>query len=267
MPFIETNDHTNLSYWQWGTGAPVVFISGFGTGGAMWEYQMLPLSDRGLRCIGYDRRGHGRSDDPGRDYDFDTFADDLAALMTRLNLHEVTLAGQSLGCGEIARYLSRHGTSRIARVALIGNAISPTMPSIVETVENPHGIPRQVFDKNIERMLTDRPSYFSDLAIKFFRLGEAWPWPESISSEMVQWLIQLALASSPKAQLETFRSHWQTDFRADVRAITVPTLIIHGNDDQNAPVDMFGRPMAEAITASQFKIYEGAGHGLFLTHK
>src|SRR5690349_3117721 len=133
MPYIETNDHTSLYYWQWGTGAPVVFISGFGTGGAMWEYQMLPLSDQGLRCISYDRRGHGRSDDPGHGYDFDTFADDLATLITHLDLHEVTLVGQSLGSGEIARYLLHYGTSRIARVVLVAPAISPILPSIVET--------------------------------------------------------------------------------------------------------------------------------------
>jgi pimeloyl-ACP methyl ester carboxylesterase len=128
-------------------------------------------------------------------------------------------------------------------------------------------MPRQVFDKNIERMLTDRPSYFSDLAIKFLNLGAAWPWPEVTSSEMARWIIQVALESSPKAQLETFRAQCQTDFRSDVRAITVPTLIIHGANDQNAPLEMFGRPMAEAIAGSQFKIYEGAAHGLFLSHK
>jgi non-heme chloroperoxidase len=153
MPFFETSDHTSLYYRDWGTGAPVVFVGSIVLSSEMWEYQMLPLSEHGLHCIAYDRRGHGRSDDPGRGYDFNTLADDLAALLELLDLHQVTLVGQSMGCSEIARYLARHGTDRIARVALI----SPTTPFLLRREDNPEGAPREVFDAHVAAQLRDRP--------------------------------------------------------------------------------------------------------------
>ncbi len=263
MPFIETNDHTSLYYRDWGTGTPVVFVNSAVLSGAMWEYQMVPLSEHGLRCIAYDRRGHGRSDDPGRGYDFDTLADDLAQLLVQLDLHEIALVGQSMGCAEIARYLSRHGTSRIARVVLI----SPITPFLLRTEDNPEGAPRAVFDAHLAAQLKDRPFYNStDAAIKYFGLGSKWPEPEVVSSEMIQWLTRLILETSPKANIECFRAFWETDFRPDMRSFTVPTLIIHGENDQNAPL-ICGRRTAQAISGSQLKVYEDAAHGLFLTHK
>ncbi len=263
MPFIETSDHTSLYYRDWGTGMPVMFVSAWALSGAMWEYQMVPLSDQGLRCIAYDRRGHGRSDDPGRGYEIDRLADDLAALLTQLDLREVTLVGNSMGCGEIARYLSRHGTSRVARVALI----SPSMPCILERADNPEGVPRSALDAHIAALHKDRVLYFADGTLKYFGLGSRWPAPEVLSPELVQWAIRLILESSPKAVIECMRTNWETDFRPDLRAFTVPTLIIHGNNDQNAPLDMCGRRTARLIAESQLKVYEGAPHGLFLTHK
>ncbi len=263
MSFFETKDHTSLYYRDWGTGAPVVFVNSAVLSGAMWEYQMLPLSDQGLRCIAFDRRGHGRSDDPGRGYDMDTLADDLAQLLIQLDLREVTLVGQSMGCAEIARYLTRHGTSRIARVALI----SPITPFLMQTEDNPEGAPREIFEAHLAAQLNDRPHYNGDAGvIKYFGLGSRWPGPEVVSSEMKQWLTRLIFETSPKANIECFRSFWQTDFRPDMRSFTVPTLIIHGANDQNAPISC-GRRTAQAIAGSQLKIYEGAAHGLFLTHK
>ena len=263
MPFIKTSDGTSLYYRDWGAGPPVVFVSSWALGGAMWEYQMAPLCDHGLRCIAYDRRGHGRSDDPGSGYAFDTLADDLATLIAQLDLHEVTLVGHSMGCCEIARYLGRHGASRVARVALI----SPTTPFILRTADNPEGAPRIALDAGIAALRQDRPRYFAEGAIKFFGIGSQWPRPTAVSSEMVQWAIQLILQSSPYAVVECMRAHWETDFRPDMAAFTVPTLIIHGDNDQSAPLDLCGRRTARLIAGSHLNVYEGAPHGLFLTDK
>jgi non-heme chloroperoxidase len=263
MPYIETNDHTSLYYRDWGTGIPVVFVNSAVLSGAMWEYQMLPLSDQGLRCISLDRRGHGRSDDPGHGYDMDTLADDLGTLIAHLNLREVTLVGQSMGCAEIARYLSRHGTSRIARVVLI----STITPCLLQSEDNPQGAPRAVFETHVAAQLKDRPHYNGPEGVsRYFGLGSRWPESDVVSPEIVQWLVRLVLETSPKANIECFRSFWQTDFRPDMLAFTVPTLIIHGANDQNAPL-LCSQRTAQAIEGSQLKIYEGAGHGLFLTHK
>jgi non-heme chloroperoxidase len=263
MPYFQSNDQTSLYYRDWGTGAPVVFVNSAVLSGAMWEYQMLPLSEHGLRCIAFDRRGHGRSDDPGRGYDMDTLADDLAQLLIHLDLHDVTLIGQSMGCAEIARYLTRHGTNRIARVALI----STITPFLLQTEDNPEGAPREIFEAHVAAQLDDRPHYNREAgAIKYFGLGSRWPEAEVVSPEMKRWLMQLILETSPKANIECFRSFWQTDFRPDMRSFTVPTLIIHGANDQNAPV-LCGHRTARAIAGSQFKLYEGAAHGLLFTHK
>lgn len=263
MPFFETNDHTSLYYRDWGTGAPVVFVNSAVLSGAMWEYQMLPLCDHGLRCIAFDRRGHGRSDDPGRGFDMDTLADDIACLLDHLDLHEVTLVGQSMGCAEIARYLTRHGSSRIARVALI----SPITPCLLQREDNPEGAPREVFEAHLAAQLNDRPHYNNKAGgIRYLGLGSRWPEDDLISEEMQEWIGQLVLEPSPKANIECFRSFWLDDFRPDMRSFTMPTLIIHGANDQNAPVAC-GRRTAQAISGSQFKLYEGAAHGLYLTHK
>ncbi|GCE15431.1 alpha/beta fold hydrolase [Tengunoibacter tsumagoiensis] len=263
MPRIETNDHASLYYRSWGIGKPVVFVSGYAWSGAMWEYQMISLSEQGVRCIAYDRRGHGRSDDPGDGYDFNTLADDLAQLLTQLDLREVTLVGQSMGCCEIARYLSRHGASRVDRVALI----SPAVSCILQSEENPSGVPKFVLDQHLSSLQQDRPLYLNGVAIKYSGLGSTWPWPSLLSPEMAQWGVQQTLETSLKALIETLRSHWGTDFRPDLHAFTMPTLVIHGDSDQNAPLESFGRPAAQAIVQSQLKVYEGAAHGLFLTHK
>ncbi len=264
MPFFETNDKTSLYYRDWGTGTPVVFVSAWSLSGAMWEYQMLPLSDQGLRCIAYDRRGHGRSDDPGRGYDFDTLADDLAGLLVHLDLKGVTLVGNSTGCCEVIRYLSRHGTDRIARVVLT----STRTPFLTKTEDNPEGVPRAFLDQANVALTTDRPFYMEDGAIKYFGLGSRWPiGGEVLSSAMVQWMIRFILEASPKAILELSRSAIEADFRPEMSACTVPTLVIHGGKDQGAPLDLCGRKTAQAIPGSQLKVYEDAMHGLFLTHR
>ena len=194
MPFFETSDRTKLTIWTPGHRHARGVLEQLVGLRRMWQYQMVPLSNQGLRCIAYDRRGHGRSDDPGRGYEFDTLADDLAALIAQLDLHDITLVGHSMGCNEIARYLSRHGTSRIARVALIGTLT----PFILKTANNPEGVPKIALDQTIAALQRDRPSYVTDGAIKFFGLGSKWPGPPVLSSEMVQWIIRLALESRSK---------------------------------------------------------------------
>jgi non-heme chloroperoxidase len=264
MPFFETNDQTSLYYRDWGTGSPVVFVSAWSLSGAMWEYQMLPLSDQGLRCIAYDRRGHGRSDDPGFGYQFDTLSDDLAALLAHLDLTGVTLVGNSTGCCEIIRYLSRHGADRIARVVLT----STRTPFLTKTEDNPEGVPPPLLDQANAVLTTDRPFYMEHGAIKYFGLGSTWPLGgEVLSSAMVQWMVRLILEVSPKAILDLSRAANETDFRPEMSACTVPTLIIHGGSDQGAPLDLCGRRTAQAIPGSQLKVYEDAAHGLFLTHR
>ncbi len=164
MSYIESGDGNRLFYKDWGSGKPVVFVAGWSVGSDMWEYQLAPLAKQGLRCIAYDRRGHGRSDQPGRGYDFDTLADDLSAVLERLDLRDVTLVGHSMGCGEIVRYLSRHGSSRVKRIALLG----PTMPFLLKTADNPDGIEPAAFEAARAAMLQDRPKWLWDNADPFF---------------------------------------------------------------------------------------------------
>lgn len=263
MPYLETADGTRLHYTDWGTGTPVVFVSSWALSGAMWEYQQCALTDAGLRCVTYDRRGHGHSDDPGRGYDFDTFADDLAALLERLDLRNVTLVGHSMGCMEIIRYLARHGTDRIARAVLI----SPTAPMILQTPENPGGVPQAALDYQLAALQNDRPRYFGDGAINFFGLGAAWPATPVLSNEIVEWAIRLILSTPLRVVTTCMRIHWETDFRTDLAACSIPTTIIHGDRDLNAPLEMCGHKIAEAIPHSELRVYQGAPHGLFLTDK
>ncbi|MGV0029087.1 alpha/beta fold hydrolase [Phormidesmis priestleyi] len=257
---IETRDGISLFHYDWGTGQPVVFVHGWGLGAGMWEYQMTDLSNRGLRCIAYDKRGCGRSDQPGHGYDFDTLADDLASLIEQLDLRNVTLVGFSAGCGDVARYLSRHGMGRIARSVLIGSVT----PFLAKTADNPEGIDPSVFDEMIAALRRDRPRYLAASAPSFFGAGLP---TVSVSPELIQWGVGLALQASPKATIEMVRAFSETDFRSDMPAFTMPTLTIHGDQDQNHPIDLTGQKTAQAIPGNQFKVYEGAAHGLFVTHK
>ena len=258
--YIETRDGTRLFYKDWGTGKPVVFIHGWALGADMWEYQMPYLAGEGLRCIAYDKRGCGRSGQPWGGYDFETFADDLAAVIDQLHLHEVTLVGHSMGCGDITRYLSRHGAGRVARAALV----APTTPFILKTADNPEGLDKSVFDNIVAELGRDRPRFLAAGAPAFFGRGG----PNSpISPEMIQWAVGLFFQASPKAMTDMIRAMSETDFRKDLHAFTVPTLVIHGDADQGAPIDLTGRKTAEAISGSQLKVYESAAHGLFITEK
>jgi len=252
--YFETADGTNLFYRDWGTGKPVVFIHSWAANSDMWQYQMIHLAGNNLRCIAYDRRGHGRSSDPDRGYEFDTLADDLAKLIDHLNLRDVVLVGHSMAGGEIVRYLTRHGATRVARIVLL----APTTPFILKTADNPGGIDKNFFDQVRSVWAKDFPKWLADNTPPFFN-------PET-SRETMQWGINMALQSSLKALMECNHAVTETDFRAEMLKITVPTLIIHGDADRSALIDLTGRKSAKLILGCQFKLYEGAPHGLFITH-
>jgi non-heme chloroperoxidase len=254
-PFVETRDGTQLFYRDWGSGAPVVFMSGWALTSDCWGYQMVRLSDSGLRCIAYDRRGHGRSSDPGRGFEADTLADDLAAVLDALDLKNVTLVTHSMAGGEAVRYLSRHGSKRIARLALV----AATLPFLTKTADNPDGIDPAVFENGRRNvLLRDFPKALRD-NMRPFGVAET-------SDAMLEWIASLMLRCSMKALVECNRALTSTDFRPDLAKLEVPTLIVHGDKDVSAPLAITGRKTAALVPKATMKIYEGAPHGLFLTH-
>jgi pimeloyl-ACP methyl ester carboxylesterase len=260
MPMVEARDGTKLYVKDWGSGPPVVFIHGWPVNADMWEYQMPALAAQGLRCVAYDRRGFGRSDQPWGGYDYDTFADDLSAVMEALDLRGATLVGFSMGGGEVARFLSRHGAGRVSKAVLL----AAVTPFLLKTPDNPDGADRSNFDQIVEGLQKDRPNFLNTFAKPFFGAG---PLTFSISSEIMQWTLMLALQASPKATIDCVRAFSETDFRPDMPAFTVPTLIIHGTADQTVPIDGSARVAARMIPGARLVEYDGASHALFFTEK
>lgn len=256
-PYLETGDGAQLFHLDWGTGKPVVFTHAWSLNADLWEYPMAELSEHGLRCVAYDRRGHGRSSDPGRGYDFDSLADDLAMVLDRLDLREVTLVGHSMGGGEIARYLARHGAARIAKTVLV----SSVTPVVAKLPDNADGADPAVYDTIVASLKADRPAAVT-AGVPLFTGPEG-----ALSPAMVQWLTTQFLRASLKGTIECMRAVGSSDFRRDLRAFTMPTLIVHGDADMLNPLDKTGRRTAQAIRGSELKVYEGAPHGVTLTHK
>jgi len=255
--FIETAPGVKLAFTDWGNGKPVVFVHAWALPSAMWDYQISALSENGLRCIAYDRRGHGRSSRPGTGYDCDTLADDLAALLTTLDLRGVTLVSHSFGCAEVVRYLSRHGSARIEKIALIAPAATPF---VTRTADNPNGFPADQLEFFRTSILqADFPKWLEDGKKAFF-VAETSP-------GLQDWIARLMLSTPLPVAIECNRRITATDFRSELPKIAVPALIVHGDRDASAPIDMTGRPTAALIPHAQLKVYEGAPHGLFLTHK
>lgn len=253
--FVRTPDGVNLFYRDWGVGAPVVFVASWSMPSDSWFYPMLALSEQGLRCVAFDRRGHGRSSDPGRGYDFDTLADDIAAVLGTLDLRGVTLVGHSVAGAEIVRYLTRHGSERISRIALL----STTTPLLLKTADNPNGIDADVFEgMRRDQLMRDFPRWIEDNLQPFAT-------PQT-SPQMLEWVRSMALQASLQALVQMNRALTTEDFRAELAEIAVPTLVIHGDHDVSSPIDLTGRATAELILGAQLKIYEGAPHGLFVTH-
>lgn len=261
MASITTRDGTRLYFKDWGAGQPVVLCHGWPLSSDNWEAQMLFLAYRGYRCIAHDRRGHGRSSQPSGGNDMDTYADDLAQVIEHLDLRDVVLVGFSTGGGEVARYIGRHGTGRIARIALI-SAVPPVM---VKSASNPRGTPIEVFDDLRARSLADRSQLYRDLASGPF-FGANRPGAK-VSQGMMDWFWLQGMMGGLKNTYECIEAFSETDFTEDLAAFDVPTLVLHGDDDQIVPIDASARISSKLIAGAELKVYPGAPHGLISTHQ
>ena len=260
MPTITTKDGTEIYYKDWGKGKPVVFSHGWPLSSDAWEDQMFFLASNGYRVIAHDRRGHGRSSQPWNGNDLDTYADDLAELFEKLDLKDAIMIGHSTGGGEVARYIGRHGTKRVAKAILIG-AIPPLM---LRTEANPEGLPIDVFNGLRDSVLADRSQFFTDLSLPFYSYNR----PGAKISEGVRdffWL-QGMMAGMP-ASYFCIKAFSETDLTEDLKKFDVPTLFIHGDDDQIVPIDDAARKAVKIVKNATLKVYPGAPHGLATTHK
>lgn len=260
MPIITTSDGTQIYFKDWGSGQPVLFSHGWPLTADAWEDQMVFLAANGFRCIAHDRRGHGRSSQPWNGNDMDTYADDLAALVETLDITGAIHVGHSTGGGEVARYIGRHGSQRVAKAVLIG-AVPPLM---LKTPTNPDGLPMETFDGIRAGVLSDRSQFFHDLATPFYGANR----PGAMVSLGLRdsfWL--QGMQAGFKGVIDCIKAFSETDFTDDLRKIDVPTLIIHGDDDQIVPIGASALLSSKLVKDSTLKIYPGASHGLCSTHK
>jgi non-heme chloroperoxidase len=264
MPYVKKNaensSSVNIFFEDLGTGKPVVLIHGWPVSHEMWEYQVDALVNAGYRCIAYDRRGFGQSDRPWHGYDYDTLAADLHEVITALNLNDVTLVGFSMGGGEVVRYLGKYGSARVTKAILISSVV----PLLLKTEDHEDGVPREVFDGMITGLLNDRPAFLAEFGRQFFSADEH---NKPVSQEIQNWMYQLAIVASPRATTECVRSFSETNFRTDLSVITIPVLIIHGNDDKIVPINITSDVTSSLLPNSEYHVIEGASHGVFLTHK
>ncbi len=257
---ITTGDGTQIYYKDWGEGQPVVFSHGWPLNADAWESQMVFLAQNGCRAIAHDRRGHGRSSQPSGGNEMDTYADDLAALFEELDLHEAVMVGHSTGGGEVARYVGRHGTSRVAKAVLV-SAIPPLM---LKTETNPDGLPIEVFDELRAGLIADPSQFYRDLAAPFF--GANRPGSEVSQGAQDAFWFQSEQAGLKNAY-ECIKAFSETDLTEDLKRFDVPTLIVHGDDDQIVPIVASALISSKIVEDATLKVYEGAPHGLAVTHK
>ena len=258
MPTITTRDGTEIFYKDWGTGLPVVFSHGWPLNADAWDMQLMFLASRGYRAIAHDRRGHGRSSQPWNGNEMDTYADDLAELLDALDVTGVTLVGHSTGGGEVTRYVGRYGTARVAKVVLVG-AIPPLM---LKTAANPGGLPREPFDAIRAGVAGDRSQFYKDLSAPFYGANR----PGSTVSQGVRdafWL--MSMQAGLKGAYDCIKAFSETDFTEDLKRFDVPTLIIHGEDDQIVPIGASARQSVKLVPGATLKVYPGAPHGLTMT--
>lgn len=262
MSTLITDDGTQIYYKDWGSGRPVVFSHGWPLNSDSWENQMFHIAANGLRAVAHDRRGHGRSSQPWHGHNMDTYADDLAQLIETLDLRDVVLVGFSTGGGEVTRYIGRHGRSRVAKVALVG-AVPPQM---LKTPSNPGGLPIEVFEGLRAASLADRAQLYKDVAsgpFYGFNREDAKPSQGMIDSFWTQ-----GMQASHKATYDCIKAFSETDFSEDLKSFEgLPTLVVHGDDDQVVPIDASARAVARLLPHAVLKVYEGAPHGLTDTHK
>lgn len=261
MAYAETRDGAKLYYKEWGTGDPVILIHGWPLNSDSWDPVSDALAHAGHRVIAYDRRGFGRSDQTWGGYDYDGFADDLADVMTATGSHEnVALVGFSMGGGEIARYMSRHQGKGVARAVLISSVV----PYLLLTDDNPDGVPQINFDQMTQDMLDDRPKFMRSFLKTFFGIGLI---SHPVSDEVIDAAWNMTMQAGLHPTLKCAKAFSTTDFRGDLAAFKVPTLIIHGTSDKTVPIDPTGRAAALGIAGAQLMEYDGSPHGLFETDR
>lgn len=261
MPMIKVKDGPEIYVEDVGKGQPIVFIHGWPLSGAMWEYQVVPLVEAGFRCISYDRRGFGRSCKSAPEYSYSAMAGDLAAVLDQLDIRDATLVGFSMGGGEVVEYLTRHNKQRRVVRAML---VSSIVPFMLKTASNPDGVDAGVFDEIIAGLRTDRPAFLTEFTEKFFGVGML---TSPVSMPMLAASCEVAMTASPIATLACVRSFSATDFRDQCKTIDVPVLVIHGDSDATVPIDPTGACAAAIIPNAELKIYSGAPHGLFYTHR
>lgn len=265
MKFIKTTDsksgeEINLAYSDYGHGRPVVLIHGWPLSREMREYQLSDMVTAGFRVIKYDRRGFGKSSKPWDGYDYDSLASDLNEIMEQLDLRDATLVGFSMGGGEVVRYLSRYGDKRVSRIALV----SAVTPYLLKTSDNPEGVDKSVFEEMMEKMQEDRIAFLDDFGKKFFSVSMM---SHPVSTPLLEYYRMLASHATARSTQQCAISFSSTDFRDDIAAVKVPTLIIHGDDDKTVPLEVSSARLAKMLPNTDYRIYEGAPHGLFYTHR
>ena len=260
MSTITTADGTELYYKDWGAGQPIVFSHGWPLTADAWEDQMVFLASRGYRCVAHDRRGHGRSSQPWNGNEMNTYADDLAALVESLDLRSAVHIGHSTGGGEVARYIGRHGSKRVAKAVLIG-AVTPLM---LKTPANPGGLPMEAFDKIRTGVLADRSQFFKDLTTAFYGANRS---GASVSQGVRDAFWLQGMQAGHKSALDCIKAFSETDFTEDLKKFDVPTLIMHGDDDQIVPIGASAMLSSKLVKGSTLKVYPGLSHGLCTINK